>query len=148
MTATQYTMNRAWVSLPEGQLDSFPALAPNGTGILVLPGGGYSVVASGIKGDKTVTLLNDLGYGKQALAAVTSIRSQDRVGKLGIWGYSAGGHVAAMTLTDARAALDFGVLAYPVIGMDPAFTHARARVNLIGADAPADKWSLKGKTSP
>lgn len=81
---------------------------------------------------------------QEALAAVQKIRAEGRVSKLGIWGYSAGGHLAAMTLTEPGVALDFGILAYPVITMDPAFTHGGSRKNLIGHDASPE---VQAKTS-
>ncbi|MCF7838718.1 MAG: alpha/beta hydrolase, partial [Candidatus Marinimicrobia bacterium] len=63
--------------------------------------------------------------------------------KLGIMGSSAGGHLAAHTLTawprtDLGAALrpDFGVLCYPVITMNGPHTHQGCRSLLAGPDAP------------
>ncbi|KAH7024649.1 Alpha/Beta hydrolase protein [Microdochium trichocladiopsis] len=139
--------------LEEGQLTFHPATEPNGVGILVVPGGGYSGVSLDYEGANTTAYLNARGYDawvlnystaataptplypkpqKEALAAVAQIRSENRVSKLGIWGYSAGGHLSAMTLTEPGVALDFGILAYPVITMDPDFTHAGSRRYLIG----------------
>jgi dipeptidyl aminopeptidase/acylaminoacyl peptidase len=81
----------------------------------------------------------------EALDAVRQIRAQKKeLTKLGIWGYSAGGHLAAMTVTNPEAELDFGILAYPVITMDPEYTHPGSRENLIGDDASPE---LQEKTS-
>lgn len=70
----------------------------------------------------------------QALEAVEQIRAEYSLSKLGIWGFSAGGHLAATTVTNTSANLDFGILAYPVITMDPKYTHNGSRTNLIGAN--------------
>jgi acetyl esterase/lipase len=69
--------------------------------------------------------------------------------RIGIWGFSAGGHLAATVAThfdagnpDAVDSIDrescrpdFLVLAYPVITMKPPVTHIGSRNNLIGKDA-------------
>ncbi|KAI9896799.1 hypothetical protein N3K66_007821 [Trichothecium roseum] len=141
------------------QLAFYPAANPNGIGILVVPGGGYASVSLDYEGANTTAYLNDRGYDawvldystsstaptplwpvplNEAADAVRSIREQTSsnraLTKLGIWGYSAGGHLAAMTATNPDLALDFGILAYPVITMDPAYAHAGSRQNLIGPD--------------
>lgn len=129
--------------------------------MLVVPGGGYAYVSLDREGANTTAYLNDHGYDAwvlnystsdtaptplypapldEALAAVREIRSQKHnhkqpLHKLGIWGFSAGGHLAAMTVTNPEADLDFGILSYPVITMDPEFAHPGSRTNLIGDDA-------------
>jgi acetyl esterase/lipase len=85
--------------------------------------------------------------------------------RIGVIGFSAGGHLAGSAATlfahpDARtgalldavdARPDFAALIYPVVTMDPAFTHAGSRRNLLGAD-PADSLqrllSLEQQVSP
>ena len=42
--------------------------------------------------------------------------------------------MAATTVTNSSAKLDFGILAYPVITMDPKYAHAGSRTNLIGSN--------------
>lgn len=147
------------------QLSFYPAPDPNGVGILVIPGGGYGHVSLDYEGANTTAYLNQRGYDAwvlnystaetaptplypvpldEALEALRVIRAQNRVSKLGIWGYSAGGHLAAMTVTNPAANVDFGILAYPVITMDPEFTHPGSRTNLIGDEASLD---LQQKTS-
>src|SRR5262245_44597282 len=68
--------------------------------------------------------------------------------RIGVWGFSAGGHLASTAATHfddgqpgsdvpierVSCRPDFAILAYPVISMDPAVTHAGSRRNLIGAD--------------
>lgn len=126
--------------------------------VLVIPGGGYSHV-SPQEASNSTTYLNARGYDawvlnytvtdtapiplypapqEEALAAAHYIRAQQKVkvNKLGIWGYSAGGHLAAVTVTNPNAGLDFGILAYPVISMDLAITHNGSRANLLGDNPP------------
>jgi len=54
--------------------------------------------------------------------------------EIGIMGSSAGGHLASTYATHAPTAERpaFQILLYPVITMDPAFTHAGSRRNLLG----------------
>src|SRR3546814_17853492 len=70
--------------------------------------------------------------------------------KIGIMGFSAGGHLASSAAThftagdsDAEDALeklsarpDFAVLIYPVITFLPPYAHQGSRVNLLGRNAP------------
>lgn len=144
-------------SFNSSSLAFYPAPENNGRGIgvLVIPGGGYSIVSLEREGANSTLYLNAAGFDawvlnystsstaptplypvpqNEALAAVRYIRSLDKVEKLGIWGYSAGGHLAAVTATNPDADLDFGILTYPVITMDSAYTHAGSRSNLLGSD--------------
>lgn len=75
--------------------------------------------------------------------------------RIGVMGSSAGGHLAATLLThfdagqpDAEDAVervssrpDLGILCYAVISMGP-IGHEGSRMNLLGADAPADLVEL------
>ncbi|KAI1406717.1 alpha/beta-hydrolase [Hypoxylon fuscum] len=138
----------------ELKLDFYPAPNPNRTGVLVLPGGGYEYISMENEGLEPAQWLNErnldawvLSYTVadksnpspifpspqcEALEAVRCIRTLGRVDRLGIWGFSAGGHLAAVTATDPDAALDFAILAYPVISMAAGTTHEGSRRNLIG----------------
>ncbi|KAK1993952.1 endo-1,4-beta-xylanase B [Colletotrichum falcatum] len=153
--------------LDNSQLTYFPAANSTGTGVLVCPGGGYAIVAIDKEGYAPAKWLNGLGidawvldyttasnatppiYPKpqdEALDALSYIRGQNRTTKLGIWGFSAGGHLAAVTLTDPDTRLDFGILAYPVITLEGNYTHVGSRNNLIGADAsPALEHELSAQ---
>ena len=55
---------------------------------------------------------------------------------IGIMGSSAGGHLASTIATRSRgdAAPNFQILFYPVITMDPSFTHRGSHDNLLGKD--------------
>lgn len=148
-------------------LQHFPAPEPNGTGVLVLPGGGYSFVSLQNEGFPVAAWLNARGFDAWILTYTTVsdktpapiypaplLDSHDAVKKirrlpnapkkLGIWGWSAGGHLAAMTGTRdkgdfVQAQLDFMILAYPVIDMhDPAIMHKGSRDNLLGTEALDD----------
>jgi acetyl esterase/lipase len=92
------------------------------------------------------------------LRAVRTVRSEAKANgvdpkRVGIWGFSAGGHLASTAAThfdlgDSAAAdpidqlsarPDFAVLCYPVITMDEKFTHKGSRKNLFGADRYEDQ---------
>ncbi|BCS18268.1 alpha/beta hydrolase [Aspergillus puulaauensis] len=156
------------------KLSYHPAPENNGLGIavLVIPGGGYEHV-SPQEASNSTTYLNARGYDawvlnytvadiaptplypvplEEALSAARYIRTQDKVkvDKLGIWGYSAGGHLAAVTVTNPDAGLDFGILAYPVISMDLAITHNGSRTNLLGENPPrklVEKMSAENRVT-
>ncbi|KAK1961063.1 endo-1,4-beta-xylanase B [Colletotrichum sublineola] len=141
--------------LDTAQITYFPAANSTGTGVLVCPGGAYAVIAIEKEGYAPAKFLNSLGidawvldyttasnatppiYPKpqnEALDSLNYIRKENRTTKLGIWGFSAGGHLSAVTLTNPDARLDFGILAYPVITLGN-YTNIQSRDNLIGADA-------------
>jgi acetyl esterase/lipase len=145
-----------------------PAGRATGAAVIICPGGGYSVLAWDKEGVEPARWLNSLGltafvlkyrlleYGQPAplqdvLRAVRLVRSRAvgygiKPDRLGVMGFSAGGHVAACagTLYDlpggrTGAALDavsarpdFLLLIYPVLTMKDPFTHAGSRSNLLG----------------
>ena len=55
---------------------------------------------------------------------------------VGIMGFSAGGHLASTIATHSKgdAAPNFQILFYPVITMDPGFTHMGSHDNLLGKE--------------
>ena len=144
----------------------------NGTAVIVCPGGGYTVLAIDKEGADVARWLNTLGisafvlkyrmkeYGHPAplrdvLRAVRLLRSDGstwglRPDRIGVIGFSAGGHLAASaaTLFDApegrtgatldavSARPDFAILVYPVIVLTGPYAHAGSRRALIG-DSPA-----------
>ena len=143
-----------------------------GTAVIVCAGGSYSRLAMANEVAGVTPILTGHGaavfvlkyrlaeYGhpaplRDALRAVRLIRSRAaefgvRPDRIGIFGASAGGHLAvsAATLFDSpegrtgaevdrvSARPDFVALLYPVITMKPPFVHADSRRNLLGA-APA-----------
>lgn len=54
--------------------------------------------------------------------------------KIGVMGASAGGHLASMAAThfDAETRPDFQILLYPVVTMNPGYTHMGSHDNLLG----------------
>ena len=150
----------------------FPEEKSNGTSILICPGGGYSILAMGHEGEDIAIWLNSFGVTgivlkyrlpdtsfvtntqfvpiTDALEAIRLIRSKAQLlgldsGKIGIMGFSAGGHLASTVLThfeketvtnykNISARPDFGILLYPVISMADNITHSGSRINLIGTD--------------
>jgi acetyl esterase/lipase len=146
----------------------------NGTAVVVCPGGAYRRLAIDKEGTVVAQWLNSLGvsafvlkyrlkeYGHPAplrdvLRAIRLVRSQaakwhvvpDRIG---VMGFSAGGHLAssAATLYDApegrtgaeldrvSARPDFAVLVYPVISMLAPTAHSGSRESLLGASPTAE----------
>jgi acetyl esterase/lipase len=96
----------------------------------------------------------ELGDAQRAIRMLRSHASEWRLdpARIGIMGFSAGGHLAmtASTWVDAgnpaaddavdRAGSrpDFVVLGYPVISLTAPWTHQRSRQNLLGEDAGPD----------
>ena len=146
-----------------------------GTGIVVCPGGGYAHLAMDHEGDQIARWLNSLGVAafvlqyrlgpryhypaqlQDAQRAIRYVRSQAKdfgIGsdRIGIWGFSAGGHLAATAGThfdkgDAASGdpiervgsrPDFLILAYPVISFTTPYTHRGSLRNLLG-DHPDPK---------
>lgn len=144
-----------------------PALA-NGTAVVLCPGGGYARLAIGHEGHDVARWFNSLGVScfilkyrhkefghpaplrdvTRALRLVRSRAAEFGVDpeRIGVMGFSAGGHLASSAATlfdhaDAKtgAPLDavsarpsFAILIYPVIFMDSPHMHKGSRDNLIG----------------
>lgn len=145
---------------------------PNGIGILSIPGGGYQFVSVENEGHNVAKVLNPLGFTVFALvyrlpgegwANRADVPLQDaqramriirtRAGefgidpkKLGILGFSAGGHLAASlstayndptyepvdTTDRAWTRPDFSGLVYPVTTLAESGSPSRSRANLLG----------------
>lgn len=141
-----------------------PAQTASRAAVLICPGGGYSGVSVIKEGEEIAQWFNTLGIhafvlyyrmpnGHQhipfndARTALEIIQQRadewniDPV-KTGIMGFSAGGHLAAITanfLANTSLRPAFQVLAYPVITMDSTFTHRGSRNNLLGKN-PYEEW--------
>lgn len=131
----------------------------DGRAIVVCPGGGYASLAMSHEGLDWAPWLNNQGiavvvlkyrmpHGEKdapisdAEEAVRIVRRNARgwhidASKVGIMGFSAGGHLASTIATHAQgeAKPNFQVLFYPVITMDPQFTHHGSHDNLLGKNA-------------
>lgn len=133
------------------------------TAVIVCPGGGYAALAMNHEGRQVANWLNSLGVTAfvlkyrlgpryhhpielgDAQRAIRIVRSQaqefgispDRVG---IMGFSAGGHLAATAATHFETGTrpDFAILAYPVISFTAPYTHKGSEKNLLG-DNPDPK---------
>ncbi|WZH40816.1 Alpha/Beta hydrolase protein [Fusarium acuminatum] len=143
------------------KLSAFLVANSTSTGVLICPGGGYNHVSIVKEGYNPAAYLNKLNIDawvldyttasnattpifpkpeNEVFAAIKQIRHENpRIQKLGIWGFSAGGHLASTTLTNPKAGLDFGILAYPVITLEGNYTHVGSRDNLIGPNATAEE---------
>lgn len=145
------------------------AAAANGAAAIVCPGGGYRTLASDHEGKQVAEWLNSLGVSafvlqyrvgprylypaplqdaQRALRLVRSRAAEYGVdpARLGIVGFSAGGHLAATAGThsddgtaDAAAPVErlgsrpaFMILGYPVISFSAPFTHRGSVVYLLG----------------
>jgi acetyl esterase/lipase len=154
--------------MPDESLDLrwMPAGAEPATTVLVLPGGGYMVHADH-EAEPVAAWLNGLGYHAAVLryrvaphrhpaplddarAALRELRTRPEVGRLGVLGFSAGGHLAGCccTLDDCCERPDFGVLCYPVVTFVGPDAHTGSRLHLLGEDAtPTDheRWSVQNR---
>jgi acetyl esterase/lipase len=155
-----------------------PKEKATGAAVVVCPGGGYGFLAMDHEGKQVAEFLNGLGV--HAFVLKYRITGKDRPGPLlaapltdaqrairtvrakaadygvdpkrvGIWGFSAGGHLASTAGTHFDAGLaegdaidktssrpDFLILAYPVVTMEPGVTHGGSRKNLLG-EKPDEK---------
>jgi len=169
---------------PKLTLYRAPADRANGAAIVVCPGGGYNVVASDHEGRQVAEWLNGLGVSafvlqyrlgpryrhpaplQDAQRALRLVRARAAdwgvdPHRLGILGFSAGGHLASTAGThfdagDPSAAdpvdrqgsrPDFLVLCYPVIRLEGPATHRGSRERLLGPDPdPAQVRALSTET--
>src|SRR5579859_3376108 len=120
-----------------------PAASASGAGVVICPGGGYAHLAIEKEGSQIAEWANAHGMAAfvlkyrlgpryhhpamlddahQALRYVRSHAAEFRIkpDRIGIWGFSAGGHLAATAAThfDASTRPDFAILTYPVITLD------------------------------
>ena len=131
----------------------------SGRAIVICPGGGYDHLAMEHEGTDWAPFFNRQGiavmvlkyrmpHGKhevpvsdaeQAMRLVRANAQNWHVNPndVGIMGFSAGGHLASTIATHSKgdAAPDFHILFYPVITMDPEFTHKGSHDNLLGEKA-------------
>lgn len=143
-----------------------------GAAVVICPGGGYGHLAMDHEGHQIAQWLNSFGvagfilqyrhrnsgagYGhpaplQDAQRAIRTVRRRAgewgiRPDRIGILGFSAGGHLASSAAThfddkvydprdeidEAGARPDFAVLIYPVISMAEPYTHRGSVQNLLG----------------
>ena len=138
-----------------------------GQAVIICPGGGYSILAYDWEGSDIAKLFNAHGIAafvlkyrlpdslsstapdqvplldaKQAMRIVRSRAGEWNINpdKIGIMGFSAGGHLASTLSThfDETTKPNFSILIYPVISMDKNIAHMGSRNNLIGKH-PSDE---------
>jgi acetyl esterase/lipase len=169
-----------------------PADKANGTAVVICPGGGYGHLATGHEGHEIAQWLNAHGVAafmlqyriapryhhpaplqdaQRALRTVRARASEWQVDpkRIGVWGFSAGGHLASTLGThfdggkaDAADPVervscrpDFMILCYPVITLKPPSAHMGSRTNLLGKDADgqlvenlSNETQVTGQTPP
>lgn len=168
--------DRAVTGIRAPEMTVYAPEHPNGVALLVTPGGSYQRVVLDKEGSDLAAPFNAKGYTlfvmtyrmpadghaeganaplADAQRALRTLRANAATWhinpqKIGVMGFSAGGHVAASLETrydesvysplddvDKQSARpDFVVLGYPVISMDKAIAHPGSRSALIG-DAPS-----------
>lgn len=149
---------------------------PNGTAILMCPGGGYARLAMNHEGHDMAAWFNAQGITyvvlkyrmpnghhdvplSDAEQAMRYIRKHAKAWKVnpnsvGVMGASAGGHLAATLATlytGADTRPDFQILLYPVISMVQGITHPGSRANLLGENPPKEMeeaYSLERHVTP
>src|SRR3954453_23251976 len=123
-----------------------------GTHVIVLPGGGYAEHAAN-EAEPVVAWLESLGLGASVFryplhtrhpGPLEEVRAEIRrlreagASRLGIVGFSAGGHLAGLAAlapsTDTRESVDFVVLGYAITTMETE-TYRPARIILLGEHA-------------
>lgn len=139
------------------ELYVYPASKPNGTAILMCPGGGYWGLAMGHEGNAMADWFNSLGItyavlkyrmpnghneiplsdAEEAMRLLRSHASEWGINpnSIGVMGASAGGHLASTLATHYSSPStrpDFQILFYPVITMEAGVTHAGSREFLLG----------------
>jgi acetyl esterase/lipase len=151
-------------------LTIYPAArTPVPTGVVVAPGGGYGALANDHEGRQVAAYFNamgvsafvlryrlgpryhhpiEIGDASRAVRYVRAMADELKIApdRIGLMGFSAGGHLAATTATLSNAGRpddpdpiermssrpDFLILGYPVISFDPAIAHMGSRRNLLG----------------
>jgi acetyl esterase/lipase len=161
--------------------------------VIIYPGGGYGVVVYQAEGINTAKefakngiaafvlkyrLPNDstmidkkIGPLQDAQQAIKIVRENASkwgidINKVGIMGFSAGGHLASTAATHFDNAViennnntnlrpDFQILVYPVISMQDSLTHLDSRKNLLGSnpskeiiDEFSNELQVNGNTPP
>lgn len=151
-------------------LEAYWAEEPNGAAVVICPGGGYWMLAMDHEGEQVARWFQERGVhafvlkyrlgqhgyrhpamlndGLRAMRTARSLATKKGFDpdKIGIMGFSAGGHLASTVATqfdegnpDAEDPIDrfsarptFCILGYPVISMMAPMVHEGSRANLLG----------------
>lgn len=181
------------VSKPTISIFLPPKEKSNGTAVIIFPGGGYGIIAAGHEGADIAKKFNEMGVAafvvkyripnsetmlnpaigplqdaQQAIKIVREGAKEYNINpnKIGIMGFSAGGHLAATAGTHFEKAVidntnntslrpDFMLLIYPVISFTDSLTHLGSRDQLIGKNPSAaqikeysNELQVNSKTPP
>lgn len=126
---------------------------PAAFAMVICPGGGYQQVSMDHEGMQVATWFNQMGIDAYVLRYRVSTprftyRHPDQLSDLkttiaaakathaqvGVMGFSAGGHLAGMGLTEKENGLALGILVYPVITARRVYWHEGSFQNLFGGE--------------
>ena len=165
------------VSRPTLTVYQPPTGTANGTAMIVCPGGGYNMLNMNLEGSNVAQQLNALGITafvlkyrlpddatmvdktigplQDAQRAILILKTRAKewnidTTRIGIMGFSAGGHLAASLGTHFNESFienglnvslrpDFMILVYPVISFTDALAQKNSRATLVGKQADAQK---------
>lgn len=168
------------VSVPTLTLYKPKVASPQRSAVVICPGGGYGMLAVGHEGEDVAKVLNSFGVTafvlkyrlpndsimkdksigplQDAQRAMQIVRERAAewnldTSKIGIMGFSAGGHLASTLSTHFDKEVidnpkhtslrpDFSILIYPVISFSDELTHMGSRNNLIGKSPSAEMVKL------
>ncbi len=144
--------------------------------VIICPGGGYALLSHEKEGDKVAAWFQSIGVSafvlkyrlpsdvimkdktigplQDAQEAIRTLRRRADewnldTAKIGVIGFSAGGHLAATASThyndkvyeskdNLSARPDFSILIYPVISMEDGITHKGSQENLLGKNTNSE----------
>ncbi|TDO99249.1 alpha/beta hydrolase [Flavobacterium sp. 245] len=179
----------SFVTIPTLSIFIPKDVKPNQTAVIIFPGGGYSHLSMDKEGTKVANWLNSLGItafvlkyrlpsdlimknknigplqdAQEAMRYVreNALKWNIDSNKIGIIGFSAGGHLASTlathyddkiyeTASKTSARPDFSLLIYPVISMENNITHKGSQTNLLGnnpSQTLIDSFSNDKKVTP
>lgn len=164
------------VTVPTITIYTPSEIKANGTAVIIFPGGGYSHLSMNKEGKKVAKWLNSLGITayllkyrmpddrtmkdktigplQDAQEAVRMVRRNAKkwnldASKIGVMGFSAGGHLAATLSThfteitydsieNTSSRPDFTILIYPVISMQNEIANKGSKEKLLGLNPSSE----------
>lgn len=192
-TGTDGVIRISKVSIPQIEIFKPAKTAGKTPAVIICPGGGYAILAYNLEGTTVAHILNNWGVtavvlkyrlpsdeimedksigplqdAQRAIQYVRENAKQLNVDpqKIGIMGFSAGGHLASTASTHFNTAYisnpnhislrpDFSILGYPVISMVDSVTHKGSRNNLLGTNPSrkmlenfSNELQVSGNTPP
>ncbi len=165
------------ISRPTLTMFLAPKKKATSTAVIICPGGGYQINAFGHEGTDVAKRFNEMGVTafvlkyrlpddntminketvplQDAQKAIQLVRKNAKkwridTNRIGIMGFSAGGHLASTAGTHFKKSYiannkhvnlrpDFMILAYPVISLTDSLAHIGSRDQLLGKNPPAEK---------